>query len=86
MNNPSNNVVPLRKAKPANPNLKVALEFAACGIPVFPCDPADKAPRTQGDWRVAASVDETQIKKWWKRQPDSIPAFSPGMVGLLVID
>lgn len=82
----SSSVVPFRKANPINTNLKVALAFAGLGIPVFPCDPSDKAPRVQGDWRNSASIDEAQVKKWWKKQPDSIPAFSPGMVGLLVVD
>lgn len=87
MTKSDSNVVTLSPTKARkNANLEVALSLAKAGIPIFPCDPDDKTPRVRGDWQLAATTEEKLIKQWWRAQKDSLPAFSPGMVGLFVVD
>ena len=44
-----------------SPNLDVALDLAAAGVPVFPAGP-DKRPLFRG-WQEKASTDPEQIRK-----------------------
>ena len=46
-----------------NPMLAAALEFAAAGLPVFPCG-ADKRPLIKA-WPTEASTDPMQLRAWW---------------------
>lgn len=66
-------------------NLESALKLATLGVPVFPCQP-NKRPRMGVQWRSQATTDEALIRSWWRRWPDSLPAFEPGRVNLLAID
>ncbi len=66
-------------------NLAAALTLAGHGIAVFPCAP-DKKPRPGVRWRQEATADEARIRSWWRRWPDSLPAFEPGRHQLVVID
>ncbi len=68
-----------------SPNLAAALTLAGHGIAVFPCAP-DKKPRPGVRWRQEATADEARIRSWWRRWPDSLPAFEPGRHQLVVID
>lgn len=50
------------------PTLKAALEYAARGIPVFPCRPRAKEPQIEGGFH-RATTDESQIRAWWGKWP-----------------
>ena len=41
------------------------LEYAAAGLPVFPCG-LDKRPLITA-WPTEASTDPTQLREWWSR-------------------
>lgn len=63
---------------------QAALNLARAGIPVFPVD-AKKRPLVK--WKGAAVTSESQIRKWWKRWPDAMPAFPTGEPsGIAVLD
>jgi hypothetical protein len=66
-------------------NLEAALALAAHGVPVFPCN-SDKKPRPGLRWKEEASTEERRIREWWRRWPNSLPAFCPGAMGWLAID
>jgi Bifunctional DNA primase/polymerase, N-terminal/AAA domain len=63
-----------------------ALDLAARGIPVFPCEPGTKRPLTGGRSFYEATIDVEQINAWWEANPDFNPAFSPEAAGLCVVD
>lgn len=48
--------------------LKAALAYARRGVPVFPCKPGGKEPLTPNG-HLAATTDERQIGRWWRRWP-----------------
>lgn len=63
---------------------QAALNLARAGIPVFPVD-AKKRPLVK--WKGAAVTSESQIRKWWERWPDAMPAFPTGEPsGIAVLD
>ena len=64
--------------------VSAALNLARAGIPVFPVD-TKKHPLVK--WKGAATIDEAQICKWWKRWPEAMPAFPTGEPsGIAVLD
>jgi hypothetical protein len=66
--------------------LDIALEYAARGIPVFPCCRAKKVPLVQGGFK-AASADPAQISEWWARYPGAMIGMATGAPsGLVVLD
>ena len=66
--------------------LKAALDYAARGLPVFPCDPRGKRPLTANGFK-AATRDEAQIRAWWQRQPDAMIGLPTGHAsGVFVLD
>ncbi len=68
-----------------DPNLIAALALAQQGLNVFPCD-ANKRPRPGVRWKEEATTDARRIESWWRRYPNSLPAFQAGRHGLLIID
>lgn len=76
-------------------NLKCALEAAEEGFPVFPCKDGykvgsdgkpDRAPYTKHGFKDA-TTDKEQIRKWWDRLPNAVPAIATGQrSGVVVID
>jgi len=59
-----------------------ALAWAREGWRVFPV--RNKKPLVK-DFRGVASVDETVIRKWWRKWPDADPAW-PVHHGVIVVD
>lgn len=68
------------------PTLAAALQYAAHGWPVFPCNPGTKAPLTPHGFRDA-STDSARIRQWWTRWPGAMLGLPTGAVsGVVVID
>jgi hypothetical protein len=68
----------------SNDLLNAALDYAAQGWPVFPCQPRGKAPLTTHGFKDASTEPE-QIHTWWHAWPDAnvgiaVPA------GYIVVD
>lgn len=61
----------------ANELLKAALDYAAKGLPVFPCKADNKRPHTAHGFKDA-STDAEQIRSWWTRWPDAMIAIPAG--------
>jgi Bifunctional DNA primase/polymerase, N-terminal len=65
---------------------KAALDYARCGIPVFPCNPIDKRPLSPNGFKDATR-DETRILAWWQQYPNAMIGAPMGSVsGLWAID
>ena len=47
-----------------------ATRFAAAGIPIFPCKPAEKRPLTEHGFHDA-TADAEQVRRWWARWPEA---------------
>lgn len=65
-----------------------ALDYAANGWPVFPCDPATKAPLVARGL-YSATTDEPTINRWWTHWPAAmigLPTGSPTGVWVLDVD
>jgi hypothetical protein len=66
--------------------LDAALDYAAHGMPVFPCNPLDKKPLTPSGFKDA-SKDETQIRTWWGKWPNAMIGAPTGPAsGMWAID
>lgn len=73
--------------KSQSQNEKAARNLARNDYQVFPCDPATKRPMPGVRWREQATSDTDQIKAWWARWPDAMPALPTGAAnGLSVVD
>ena len=69
-----------------------ALAYAEAGIPVFPCNPLDKAPLVakapgeKGGFH-AATTNALQIKAWWARWPNAMIGAPTGKAsGFVALD
>src|ERR1700674_2414463 len=89
---PSDGVVPQAGPRDHIPTFAdvsvAALEFGAQGMPVFPCDPANKRPLVATGFK-AATTDGPTITIWWKQWPEAmigIPTGEPSGVFVLDID
>jgi hypothetical protein len=72
-------------------NLRIALEHAARGRRVFPCDPQNKRPsiskRDGGNGFKDATTDPATIRQWWARYPTAIVGMPTGArTGVFVVD
>src|SRR5690349_17712054 len=66
--------------------LKAALEYAARGIPVFPCRRETKRPRTPHGF-LDATTETAVIERWWRRWPDAMIGMPTGPAsGIAVLD
>ena len=60
-----------------NPLLSAALDLAAKGIPVFPCNALNKRPHTVNGLN-AATTDAEQIRRWWHKWPSAMIGVPTG--------
>src|SRR6516164_1024238 len=76
-----------QQAQPNPPTVfEAALDYARCGIPIFPCNPIDKQPLTPHGFKDATR-DETQILAWWQQYPNAMVSAPMGPAsGLWAID
>jgi hypothetical protein len=71
----------------AVPILAAALWYAGRGLHVFPLTPATKIPHKGTRGCKDATLDETMIRAWWDRWPDSNVAVATGhLVDVVDID
>jgi len=71
--------------EPENPLMQAALDYAARGYPVFPCN-RDKTPATEHGFKDATR-DQQTIRQWWSVQPDAMIGVPTGAVsGIVVVD
>ncbi|MGO1183958.1 MAG: bifunctional DNA primase/polymerase [Micrococcaceae bacterium] len=63
-----------------------ARQFAAAGVPVFPCVPGGKKPLTAHGFHEA-SVDVAKVGAWWRAIPSANIAVPTGAAsGVVVVD
>jgi putative DNA primase/helicase len=73
-----------REAADENILLAAALDYAAKGLPVFPC--REKKPLTKHGFKDATTEPDV-IKRWWGRYPDAQIAIPTGEIsGIAVLD
>jgi predicted P-loop ATPase len=66
--------------------LNAALDYASRAIPIFPCDPDTKAPKTPNGFKNA-STDPKVIRGWWRHWPTAMVATPTGKIsGCVVLD
>ncbi len=74
---------------PMPPLLAAALEFAASGWPVLPCDPDLKRPDGQlaPNGVHGATTDLAKIRAWWRAKPSNAIGIATGSTaGVFVVD
>jgi len=66
--------------------IDAALAYAAEGLPVFPCNAANKRPHVAGGFK-AATTDAEQIRRWWSQWPGAMIGMPTGTrSGVWVLD
>ena len=70
---------------PESDLLRAALDYAAAGIPVFPCEPDGKAAATVQGFRDA-TTNPGQIKRWWGGGERYNIGLRPADAGWIVLD
>ncbi len=81
-----------------HPLISAALDYAARGWPVFPCNPKNKQPLLaakkgadgkpiKGTGGVsAASIDAAQIRAWWRKWPKAMIGLATGHERMFAVD
>jgi RecA-family ATPase len=71
-------------------NAEYANKLAEYKLPVFPChnrpDDEKRHKKPLVSWRTASTSDPVQVREWWERFPDALPAIDLGKCGLVVLD
>src|SRR5437867_4015551 len=62
-----------------NDALTAALAYAAQGVPVFPCNPANKQPYTPNGFK-AATLNSSKVEDWWSKYPTAMIGMPTGAV------
>src|SRR5665811_1384776 len=65
--------------------LQAALDYAARGLPVFPCVPRDKTPATKRGFHDA-TMNPATIRRWWLATNYNIGIRTGAASGVFVID
>lgn len=65
--------------------LQAALDYAACGLFVFPLKPGAKSPAFKG-WQESSTTDAATITAWWTQTPNYNIGIDCGKSGIVVID
>src|ERR1035437_8572538 len=66
--------------------LRAALDYAAHGVPVFPCGPRAKEPITEHGFKDA-TTDDSQVREWWTKWPLANIGIPTGAVsGIVALD
>lgn len=65
--------------------LQAALDYAACGLFVFPLKPGAKSPALKG-WQQDSTTDADRITTWWTMNPTYNIGIDTGKSGLVVLD
>ena len=66
-------------------NLQVALNWQRAGLFIFIAGP-EKKPKRGVKWRDESTIDPDQIKKWFKRWPDALPAIDLAKSKHIILD
>ena len=76
----------LSRVSDAWPLSAAAREFAAAGVPVFPCVPGGKRPLTERGFHDA-TTDTEQVRAWWRQYPAANLGVPTGAAsGAVVMD
>lgn len=76
----------LARAADAWPLSVAAREFAAAGVPVFPCVPGGKRPLTEHGFHDATTNTE-RVTAWWRQYPEANLGVPTGAAsGIVVVD
>ena len=76
-------IIPLNPPE-NNPNMAAALKLAEAGFPVFPVS-QERSPLVK--WKRAATDDLAQVRRWWSKWPEAMPAMPTGSKsGVSVLD
>jgi hypothetical protein len=70
-------------------NRQTALQLAAQGYYVFPCQEeggSKKSPHKGVYWRSVSTTDPDKISRLWQKHPDAVPGIDLAKCNLLVID
>jgi hypothetical protein len=70
-------------------NGRVALDLAAAGFAVFPCQAGGtnvKKPMPGVFWRSASTNDRVKVAGWWRKWPEAAVGLDLAKSGLVVID
>ncbi|WP_373695232.1 bifunctional DNA primase/polymerase [Microbacterium maritypicum] len=76
----------MTRVSPAWRPAVAAREFAAAGVPVFPCAPGGKRPVTENGFHDA-TTEARQVDVWWRARPGANIGMPTGEVsGVVVVD
>jgi hypothetical protein len=69
--------------KNSSHNLQIALKWQQAGLSIFVAGP-NKKPRVK--WRDESTTDPGQMKEWFKRWPNALPAIDLAKSGHIILD